>query len=254
MSGFPAPPIPLRLSGSEPFEGPLDVLLALLDETPEHILSVSLADLTTQYLAWLAAAQKNGLAGRIEFLVVATHLIRLKAQRLLEKFQPRLAEGAAPSPAEPELQDLADQLRARQAELAAERRTFHQLAEIFQNEALVQGASLTRGRDRELVERTRGRLSDLLVHIREVRRHYAEPQARWQVEEEPVTEAQMHAWLLSELERQRELDMVSVLASRPSRPEQCRLFSALLQGCKSGHLILEQTHPFGPIQIKLPAQ
>lgn len=249
MIESPASAVPLRLGGLEPFEGPLDVLLTLLDGEPQRILRVSLADLTTQYLAWLAAAQQRGLAKKLEFVEIAAHLIRLKAQSLWEQIGPPVPTAPAKPTPKQELQALAEQLLQRQEELAAERKKFRAIAEMLQNDSLVQEASLPRGRELATSERTHLRLSDLLVHIREVRRQYALPIRHYTVTPDGMSESDMYAWLSAELQRSRELDFSGAMQARRSRPEQCRLFSALLQGCKSGIWIIVQEQVFGPVRI-----
>ena len=76
MTGFPAPDLALRLRGAEPFEGPLDVLLELLDHQPDRILTIPVADLTAQYLAWLESAAGCGLARKVEFVETAVYFRR----------------------------------------------------------------------------------------------------------------------------------------------------------------------------------
>jgi chromatin segregation and condensation protein Rec8/ScpA/Scc1 (kleisin family) len=65
------------------FEGPLDLLLYLVEKNELHPRDVSIAAITDQYLEHLAALQKTDLGEAGEFLVMASRLMRLKARELL---------------------------------------------------------------------------------------------------------------------------------------------------------------------------
>ena len=65
-----------------------------------------------------------------------------------------------------------------------------------------------------------------------------------------VTEAELRAWLEHQVAQAREVDFSTLLAARASKSEQCGLFSALLQGCKSGDWTAEQADAFGPVLVK----
>lgn len=65
------------------FEGPLDLLLYLVEKNELNPRDVSIATITDQYLEHLAALQKTDLGEAGEFLVMASRLMRLKARELL---------------------------------------------------------------------------------------------------------------------------------------------------------------------------
>jgi chromatin segregation and condensation protein Rec8/ScpA/Scc1 (kleisin family) len=65
------------------FEGPLDLLLYLVEKNELNPRDVSIADITDQYLLHLAALEKTDLGEAGEFLVMASRLMRLKARELL---------------------------------------------------------------------------------------------------------------------------------------------------------------------------
>jgi chromatin segregation and condensation protein Rec8/ScpA/Scc1 (kleisin family) len=65
------------------FEGPLDLLLYLVEKNELNPRDVSIASITDQYLEHLAALQKTDLGEAGEFLVMASRLMRLKARELL---------------------------------------------------------------------------------------------------------------------------------------------------------------------------
>lgn len=67
------------------FEGPLDVLLTLIERHKIDIYNVEISLLLEQYLAWLDEARKNDLAVTADFLEMASRLVYVKSCSLLPK-------------------------------------------------------------------------------------------------------------------------------------------------------------------------
>jgi segregation and condensation protein A len=89
------------------FEGPLDVLLRLIERNQLAITEVSLVAVTDQFLAYVASPQEVPPEVLADFATVATRLLVLKSRSLLP---------APPEPTEPEVTgDLTAQLAAYQA-------------------------------------------------------------------------------------------------------------------------------------------
>ncbi len=65
------------------FEGPLDLLLYLVEKNELETRDIPIAAITDQYLEHLAALEKADLSEAGEFLVMASRLMRLKARELL---------------------------------------------------------------------------------------------------------------------------------------------------------------------------
>jgi segregation and condensation protein A len=65
------------------FQGPLDLLLQLINRHQVDIAAVSLTDLVTEYLSHLDDLAEMDLDVTSEFLLIAATLIQLKAHRLL---------------------------------------------------------------------------------------------------------------------------------------------------------------------------
>lgn len=83
----------------EHFNGPLDLLLSLIQEQKLDISQVSLAKVTDQYLAYLDAHKELPAHDLADFLTVATKLLVIKSKSLL----PQMAD---------EEEDSAEQLEA----------------------------------------------------------------------------------------------------------------------------------------------
>ncbi|GGG57275.1 segregation and condensation protein A [Paenibacillus radicis (ex Gao et al. 2016)] len=69
----------------ESFEGPLDLLLHLIDKAEIDIHEVSISEITDQYMEYLHAMKELELDVTSEFLVMAATLLSIKSKQLLPK-------------------------------------------------------------------------------------------------------------------------------------------------------------------------
>lgn len=72
----------------EKFEGPLDLLLQLVDQEKLSITEIALAKVTEQFFSYLDKLEKNRPEELADFLVVAARLIYLKSHSLLQYAYP----------------------------------------------------------------------------------------------------------------------------------------------------------------------
>jgi segregation and condensation protein A len=87
------------------YEGPLALLLDLIERAELDITTVALAQVTDQYLAYVRTLQQVTADEISSFLVIASKLIQIKSEALLPR--PPVREAGEENPAE----DLARQLR-----------------------------------------------------------------------------------------------------------------------------------------------
>jgi segregation and condensation protein A len=87
------------------YEGPLDLLLRLIERAELDITSLALAQVTDQYLAYLESLQETDAEEVSAFLVIAARLIQIKSEMLLPR--PVIREEGEEDPGEA----LARQLR-----------------------------------------------------------------------------------------------------------------------------------------------
>jgi segregation and condensation protein A len=67
----------------ESFEGPLDLLLHLIDVNKFNIFDIPIVEITAQYMEYLKEMEKQDLNVMSEFLVMAATLLEIKAKMLL---------------------------------------------------------------------------------------------------------------------------------------------------------------------------
>jgi len=85
----------------EKFQGPLDLLLQLIEQEKLSITEVAVAGVTEQYFAYLSGLGEERSEELADFLVIATRLVYLKSKHLLPYLYPEEDEGPS----------LADQLK-----------------------------------------------------------------------------------------------------------------------------------------------
>jgi segregation and condensation protein A len=67
----------------EKFEGPLDLLLHLIDKNKFNIFDIPIVEITEQYMEYLDKLTREGVDKLSDFLVMAATLISIKAKMLL---------------------------------------------------------------------------------------------------------------------------------------------------------------------------
>ncbi len=76
----------------EAFEGPLDLLLHLLEKNKVSIYDIPIVEITDQYLEYIDEMQRQDLNIMSEFLVMAATLLDIKARWLLPREESELEE------------------------------------------------------------------------------------------------------------------------------------------------------------------
>ena len=67
------------------FEGPLDLLLHLIDKAQIAIEDIFVSDITEQYLEYVNTLPEINMESASEFLATAAMLLEIKSRRLLPK-------------------------------------------------------------------------------------------------------------------------------------------------------------------------
>ncbi|MFA7654061.1 MAG: ScpA family protein [Candidatus Magasanikbacteria bacterium] len=96
----------------EKFEGPLDLLLQLVELEKMNISEVVLSEVTDQFLLYLDKLESNRSDELADFLVIATKLVYLKSRTLLPYLYPEEDDGPS----------LADQLKMYQQYVEASKK------------------------------------------------------------------------------------------------------------------------------------
>lgn len=224
------------------YQGPLDMLLALVRQNEFDILDLPIAEVTRQYLEYLSSAKECDLDLDSEWFYTASLLIHIKSRSLL----PQAPEEAGPDPRT----ELARQLLDRQQLSGA--------AAFLENQwAALGGWPAPPPPDAPAAEEApvfSGSLT--LLQVLQLAQHaMASVNAAQQVEipSDPVPIEQMSALLhreLGTLTPGSPLDFSRLWNVAPTAQHRSSLFLALLEGARTHSLDLEQAEPFAPIWIR----
>lgn len=231
----------IRLPG---FNGPLDLLLRLIERAELDITSISLAQVADQYLAHVRALEAPEPGALAEFVSLAARLLLIKSRALLPR--PAAAERAAPfqdADAEALAQQLREYRRYKQAAALLrawheeERRTFLRLAPAPPELDLTPPPA--RHTVTELVAALQRRLQ-LALPLEEAEVIALAPR---------LTVAQVVADILRRLERAPWFSFDDLLAPDARREEVIVTFWAVLELLKRRVIAVEQRDLFGIISI-----
>jgi segregation and condensation protein A len=225
------------------FEGPLDLLLELIEHAELDITTLALAQVTDQYLAYLQGMSDRDPAEVSAFLVIASRLVQIKSSALL----PRPSIDATQPDEEDPGEALARQLiiYKRFKELAAvlgERdalnlRTYLRVAPpVFKVEAKLDLSGVT--------------LDDLIAAARSILASQPDLPALSKVVSRPrVTIREKITAILDSLRRLRQTNFQSLLQVRTDRVELIVTFLAMLELVKRRVVVAAQPDLFGDIQL-----
>ena len=222
------------------FEGPLDLLLQLVEREELDITTVALAQVTDQYLAHLAELERRQVKELASFLVVAAKLLLIKSLALLPS-PPSLAA---------EAEDVGDEL-VRQ--LQAYKR-FKRIAGLLHDRekqglhAYVRIAPLPRPEPQlDLADVT---LSDLLAAVLEALDAMPAPPVGDVVTPITVTIDQQIAHIEVKLTRRRQVRFREILSEASTRVEVIVTLFAVLELLKQDRVRVRQEQLFGEIVIE----
>ena len=221
------------------FEGPLDLLLHLIEREELDITKIALAQVTDQYLTYVRNLEHQRTRELADFLVIAAKLLLIKSVALL----PRAPE---PRPEEEDVgDDLVEQLRIY--------RRFKQISELLnerQREGLqsyIRIAAVPRTTPQlDLGDIT---LDNLLTTVVEVLVEREAPSADEVVKPSATIEDQI-ARIDDVLSRQPRLNFRDVLQHAADRVEIIVTLLAVLEMMKTGQIVVRQERLFGDIIIE----
>lgn len=99
------------------FEGPLDLLLHLIEKAEVDIYDIPIAEITDQYLQYISMMELHDLEISSEFIVMAATLLEIKSKMLLPKPKKEEAGDAAVDPREELIQKLIEYKKYKEASL-----------------------------------------------------------------------------------------------------------------------------------------
>lgn len=241
--------IPVKL---QVFEGPLDLLLHLIDKNKIDIYDIPIVEITNQYMEYIEAMEQEDLNVMSEFLLMAATLLDIKCRMLLPKEVNDDGEEEDPR------QELVNQLlqykmykymsyELRDRQIDGERILYRkpdipeEVAEytppVDLDELL---EDLTLGRLHNIFQEVMKKQTDKVDQIR----------SRFgKIEKEEITVSekltQVEAYAMSH----KRFSFRELLTKQSSRTQIVVTFLAILEMMKSGKIVIEQEQPFDDILI-----
>jgi segregation and condensation protein A len=225
------------------YQGPLDLLLSLIEQEELDITKIALAQVTDQYLAYLEVITETDPDELTDFLVIAAKLILIKSSVLLPR--------PPPSVAEDELEDVGDEL-ARQLILYKQfKKITAQLREIEEQDQRCFIRLVTPPKIEPRLSPGEVGLADLLLAGRVVFAVKSpEPDVDNVVSPVIVTIGQQMAHIRQRITAYQHVSFNELLSQHRNRIELIVTLLAVLELIKRHVIKAEQPEPFGDIIIR----
>ena len=234
------------------FEGPLDLLLHLIDKNKVNIYDIPIVEITAQYMEYIAEMKRQDLDVLSEFLVMAATLIDIKSKMLLPRDPDDEEEGIDPR-AELVQQLLeykmykcmAYELKDRQVD--AQRVMFKK--PTIPEEVLEYQEPLN---VEELVsDITLAKLNEIFKSIMRKQQDKIDPlRSKFgKIEKEEVSLEEKTEYLENYATTHKHFSFRSLLEAQSSKVEVIVTFLAILELMKTGKILISQEHIFDDIQI-----
>lgn len=228
----------------EGFEGPLDLLLHLIEKEEMDIYDIQISQITDRYLEYINLMEQLDLDVASEFLVMAATLLHIKSQSILPHLTP---EGEHILGDQAELvRQLLEYKRFKEAAQAldvyAERRT------LLYSRSPELHADLDGTREFEI----RATLFGLLSAFKNVNDRVAEmdlEEVYETVEEETITVEDKIAFIDRQLENADQLLFEELFPLSSSKTDRIVTFLAILELIRIGRIVTVQTDHFESIYI-----
>lgn len=242
--------IPVKL---QVFEGPLDLLLHLIDKNKVNIYDIPIVEITQQYLDYIQEMKKQDLNIMSEFMVMAATLIDIKCRMLLPKEVDE--EGEEEDPRAELVQQLLEykmykymsyELRDRMNEAA---HTFYR-KESIPEEVLEYKQPVNT--DGILDGITLGMLNQIFKNVIRRQEDKMDPiRSKFgKIEKEEVSLPDKLEYVIYYAKKHRNFSFKNLLQKQSSKMQVVVTFLAVLELMKSGVILIHQERIFDDIQIE----
>ncbi len=237
----------------EVFEGPLDLLLHLLDKNKVSIYDIPIVEITDQYLEYIREMQRQDLNVMSEFMIMAATLLDIKARWLLPK------ETAEDEEEEDPRAELVEQLlqykiykymslELKDRQLEAGRHLYHSPAipgEVSRYEPPVDMDRLTEGLDLK-------KLHDIFTEVMSRKEKLLDPvRSKFgRIEKEEISVEEKMSRIEKYLDEHTSFSFRDLLERQNSRVDLVVTFLAVLELMKMGTVYVRQNETFGDIHIE----
>ena len=241
--------IPVKL---EVFEGPLDLLLHLIQKNKIDIYDIPIVEITSQYMEYIRAMQKADLNVMSEFLMMAATLLDIKCKMLLPKEVNEEGEEEDPR------QELVEQLlqykmykymsyELKDRQFAGERTLFKEASIPDEVREYQEPVDL----DLLLQDLTLARLHSIFTEVMKRSEEKMDPiRSKFgKIEKEEVTLGDKLHYVEQYAKLHEHFSFRELLMKQRSKMHVIVMFLAILELMKLGTILIEQGETFGDILI-----
>lgn len=214
----------------EKFEGPLDLLLHLIEKNKINIYDIPIVEITDQYLQAIENIEASMLENTGEFIVMAAQLLYIKSKMLLPKPEDEEEE----DPREELAQRLAEYQKFKEASAELRKSEFSSRYMVFRDEEKIKFPIPEYNRQHDTQA-----LIDAFNSImqRKIRKEKPQKQAfSGIVGREKVSVDDMVEKICKRIYKRKNLEFKSLFLEEDSKPEMIATFLAVLEMIKANRL------------------
>ena len=221
------------------FEGPLPLLLELIEKQKLDITTVSLAQVADDFLGYLETGKNINLANLSEFLLIASHLILIKSKALLPFFEFTKEE-------EEDIEDLEERLK--------EYRRFKKVAIKLSEDWMKQNISFSKEAEKvevvetEMPDITTANLKDLILEV--IKQNEKEELMEEEILEVTVSLEEKITDLRNTILKRAKISFNETIKDSKNKIEVVVSFLAVLEMLKQKFVMVKQENAFGDILIE----
>lgn len=228
------------------FEGPLDLLLHLINRYEIDIYDIPVAEITEQYMRYIHAMEQLELTIASEYLVMASTLLAIKSKMLLpqQKIDEEI-DAYEEDPREELVRRLIEYRKFKEAALHLEEKEIN-AKRIYMREPLL----LENKKNRFVLEKGAVTIYDMMdaLHVMFERKKWNEP-LETTVERVEIPIEQRMDEIIASLKKTQSGVKFSELFPHPSRTQIVTTFIAILELMKNNQIYCKQENPFEEIII-----
>ncbi len=222
----------------EKFQGPLDLLLQLIELEKLNITEVSLSQITEQFLHFLDKMENDRSEELADFLVIATKLVYLKSKTLLPYLYPEEEEGPS----------LADQLKMYQQYILASKK----MNILWNQNRIAYGRIEPPVKNTEFVLPLNAHGEDLLKSMEKLvsRLRPLNPLPKITIDR-AISVKQKVDSIWSALKKHKKINFKDLISVAESKTEVIISFLALLELMRDQKAFINQDSAFGNMEVNL---
>ncbi len=236
------------------FEGPLDLLLHLLDKNKVDIYDIPIAEITNQYMEYMDEMQKQDLDITSEFLVMAATLLSIKSKMLLPKAETEDGEEEE----DPRNELVRQLLEYKMYKYMSEelKKASEEAGDVLYHEPSIPKEVLSYvppvDLDELVGDLTMEKLHEIFQQVLKRREQRMDPiRSKFgNIKKEPVSVDEKISGLKSFARSHKNFSFRSVLEESADKTEVIVTFLAILEMMKDGSIHITQEETFGDIMIE----